>query len=81
MSQEGFPSAGVRRIRDVETSSQQWRLGGAPLDLNHTRIIDVAWAVEGEQEAFLAGYESIASGAFDDLTADDFPIIPLVVAG
>ena len=79
MSQEGFPSSGVRRVRDVETAAQQWRLGGAPADLNHTRIIDVAWVVEGEQEELLSGYPSIASGSLDDLEPDQFGIIPLIV--
>jgi carbohydrate-binding DOMON domain-containing protein len=38
MSQEGYPSSGVWRIRDVEPSPQQWRLGGAPAGAtNHTR--------------------------------------------
>ncbi|MGA9349457.1 MAG: glucodextranase DOMON-like domain-containing protein, partial [Anaerolineae bacterium] len=30
MSQEGYPAAGVWRIRDVEVTAKQWRLGGAP---------------------------------------------------
>jgi hypothetical protein len=76
MSQEGFPSSGVRRIRDVEGAAQQFRLGGAPNDANHTRIIDVAWAVAGEQESLLSDYPSATS--LEGLTADDFGTIPLL---
>jgi len=78
MSQEGFPSSGVRRIRDVEPAAQQWRLGGAPADINHTRIIDVAFPDEGEQEALLSGYPSVSSGSIDELEADDYPLVPMV---
>ncbi len=79
MSQEGFPSAGVRRIRDVEATAQQWRLGGGPADINHTRILDVASDVEGLQEALLSDYPTVSSGSIDDLEADDFPLVPLIV--
>jgi hypothetical protein len=78
LSQEGFPSAGVRRVRDVEQSAQQFRLGGAPADANHTRIIDVAAAAEGEQEELLSDYEGAAS--LDGLSANDFGLIPLIPA-
>ncbi len=77
MSQEGFPSSGVRRVRDVEPAAQQWRVGGAPADVNHTRIIDVAWPEAGVQEQLLSGYETIASGRIDDLGPDDFGVVPL----
>ena len=53
MGQEGFPSSGVRRIRDIDTSAQQWRFGGAPAGSDHTRIIDAAWGTAGEAEALL----------------------------
>jgi alpha-amylase/alpha-mannosidase (GH57 family) len=79
--QEGFPSSGVRRIRDVEGESQQWRFGGAPGDINHTRIIDVAWEERGRQESWLSTYPSVTSGSLDDLGADDFPILPLLGPG
>ena len=79
--QEGFPSSGVRRIRDIEAESQQWRFGGAPGDINHTRIIDVAWAERGQQESWLSMYPSVSSGSFDDLAADDYPILALIGPG
>lgn len=79
--QEGFPSSGVRRIRDVEAASAQWRFGGGPADVNHTRIIDVASAVAGEQEELLGAYLPVASGSIDDLTPDDFGVVPLITPG
>lgn len=75
LSQEGFPSQGVRRVRDVEANAAQFRLGGAPVDANHTRIIDVAWAAQGEQEELLSGYPGSAS--LDGLEPDDFGIVPM----
>lgn len=78
LSQEGFPSAGVRRVRDVEPSAQQWKIGGAPAAVNHTRILDVAWATEGEQEALLSEYPP-STDPVDDLTPDDFGQVPLAV--
>jgi alpha-amylase/alpha-mannosidase (GH57 family) len=78
LSQEGFPSSGVRRVRDVEQSAEQWRLGGGPADINHTRIIDVAWSEAGVQEQDLADYPAAAAGSVDDLGPDDFGTIPLL---
>ncbi|HJU52005.1 MAG TPA: glucodextranase DOMON-like domain-containing protein [Acidimicrobiia bacterium] len=76
LSQEGFPSSGVRRVRDVEASAQQFRLGGAPADANHTRIIDVASATAGEQEQLLSDYPGAST--LDGLSANDFGLIPLI---
>lgn len=80
LSQEGYPSTGVRRVRDVEATAQQWVLGGGPADLNHTRIIDVAYLAAGIQEAGLSEYAAVTSGSIDDLGADDFGTIPLNLA-
>jgi carbohydrate-binding DOMON domain-containing protein len=74
MSQEGFPATGVWRVRDVETAAQQWRLGGAPSDTNHTRIIDVAYP-EGftpAQEAALSDYPASQEADMEALGPDDF---------
>jgi hypothetical protein len=65
-------------VRDVEQSAQQFRLGGAPDDANHTRIIDVATATEGEQEQLLSEYP--AAPSVDGLSANDFGLIPLIAA-
>jgi len=72
MSQEGFPSPGVRRIRDVEPVAQQWRIGGGDGSINGTRILDMLWPLEGDQEAMLTAPVTITSGAIDDLTPEDF---------
>jgi hypothetical protein len=53
-------------------------LGGAPADINHTRIIDVAFSDQGAQEELLSGYSGISSGSIDTLQADDLPLVPLV---
>jgi alpha-amylase/alpha-mannosidase (GH57 family) len=79
LGQEGYPSTGVWRVRDVTSSSEQWHFGGAPADTNHTRIIDLAWP-EGaipSQEQMLSTYNgSNADPA--QLTIDDFPIIQML---
>ena len=79
MGQEGYPSAGVWRIRDVEERAAQWRFGGAPADTNHTRIIDLIWpeGVEYTQEDMLSIYPSSTADP-GSLTANDFAQIPLL---
>ena len=72
MSQEGFPSPGVRRVRDVEPTPAQWRIGGGDGSINGTRILDLIMAEPGLQEAMLSGYDPITAGSVDDLTDDDF---------
>jgi alpha-amylase/alpha-mannosidase (GH57 family) len=79
LSQEGFPSSGVRRVRDVEPTAQQWRLGGGPVDVNHTRIIDLLWPESGVQEAMLSGYPPVTGRSIDEVTADELPQVPMVV--
>ncbi len=79
MSQEGFPSSGVRRVRDVLPSAEQWRIGGGPVDGNHTRILDIAHPEAGVQEAALSDYPPITGQSVDTLTPDDFAQIPLLV--
>lgn len=80
MGQDGFPSTGVWRIRDIEKAAAQWRFGGAPDGTNHTRIIDMAWP-EGDamtQEDMLSTYTS-SSAAAGTLGADDFAQIELLM--
>jgi len=81
LSQEGFPSAGVRRVRDIQPIAEQWRAGGAPNDVNHTRIIDVLSPEPGLQEQLLSDYTGASTGSVGDLGPDDFGKIPLVTAG
>jgi carbohydrate-binding DOMON domain-containing protein len=81
LSQDGFPAAGVWRVRDVEASNSQWKLGGAPADVNHTRIIDFVQAADARptQEEALSKYP-VATSDIGQLTPDDFAIIPLLKA-
>jgi alpha-amylase/alpha-mannosidase (GH57 family) len=80
LSQEGYPSSGVWRVRDVVAEAQQWRLGGAPNDTNHTRIIDVAYPAgfTPTQEEALSTYPPSQEGNMDNLGPDDFAPLPLV---
>lgn len=82
LSQDGFPSAGVWRVRDVEAQAAQWRVGGAPADTNHTRIIDVAWPADAKprQFEFLSNYPASKETNMDKLRLDDFPQIPVLRA-
>ncbi|MBT8198873.1 MAG: glycoside hydrolase [Acidimicrobiia bacterium] len=77
LSQEEFPTSGVRRVRDVESRSSQFRLGGAPADTNHTRIIDLAWPFEDTQETLLGNYPS-SSDPPATLAPDSLPQVPIV---
>ncbi len=72
MSQEGFPSSGVRRVRDVETAAQQWRIGGGDGSINATRIMDLLALEPGAQESMLSDFVSVSTGSVDDLTDDGF---------
>jgi hypothetical protein len=80
LSQDGFPSAGVRRVRDVQKDAVQWRVGGAPDDVNHTRIMDAAWpvGVSPTQEEFLGEYPAARDTAMDTLGDDDFALVPML---
>ncbi|MBC8452249.1 MAG: hypothetical protein H8D65_00165 [Spirochaetes bacterium] len=42
LGQEGYPSPGVRRVRDVQDTASQWKFGGAGGVSNPTRVIDLA---------------------------------------
>jgi carbohydrate-binding DOMON domain-containing protein len=80
LSQDGFPSPGVRRVRDVEKDAAQWRLGGAPDDANHTRILDVAWPAGSSptQEQLLGMYPASGNTDIDELAPDDFAHVPML---
>jgi len=74
LGQEGFPTSGVWRVRDVAEEAAQWRFGGAPTDTtNHTRIIDLAWPADAtlSQEQMLSKYPSSQETA-GRLGPDDF---------
>ncbi|MBM3695933.1 MAG: glycoside hydrolase [Actinobacteria bacterium] len=79
MSQEGYPSSGVRRVRDVMVTAEQWRIGGAPgPGVTHTRIMDLLWPEAGKQEEWLSAYTPAAS--VEELTPDQFAQMPLLTA-
>jgi hypothetical protein len=79
LGQEGFPSAGVWRVRDVNVCAEQWRFGGASDDANHTRILDVLWPADAAlaQEEMLGAYASSQQAA-DDLGPDDFAQVEML---
>jgi carbohydrate-binding DOMON domain-containing protein len=76
LSQDGFPSVGVLRVRDVEGEASQWRLGGGPDDTNHTRIIDLV--LDGDQTEGLGAYPS-SQESIGELGSDDFAQLPLLL--
>jgi hypothetical protein len=80
MGQEGYPSSGVWRIRDVEENAAQWRFGGAGKTTNHTRVIDMIWPdglIPTQSEMLSTFMPSLATA--DQLSADDYAIIELLV--
>ncbi len=78
MSQEGFPSGGVLRVRDVGVAAEQWRIGGAPAGAtNHTRVLDLVWPEAGQQEAWLSDFAP-STTAQAQLTAEDFARVELL---
>jgi carbohydrate-binding DOMON domain-containing protein len=81
LSQDGFPSAGVWRVRDVEANAEQFLFGGGANDLNHTRIIDVALGtnVKTTQEELLSKYAS-SSNANDLTNPDKLAQLPMIRA-
>ena len=72
VSQEGSPSAGIRRNRDVEATPDQWRIGGGDGSINRTRILDAIVAEPGLQEAMLPDYDPVTTGSVDDLSENEF---------
>jgi hypothetical protein len=79
LSQDGFPSPGVWRVREVEPEASQWRIGGGPVDANHTRILDIPWpeTADGTQQELLSNYT--ASGeAVDSLPPESFAQLPML---
>ena len=80
LSQEGFPSPGVRRVRDVSAEASQYRIGGGAGGVNDTRILDVATPEEGAQEDGLT-VPPVSTGSADDLTVDQLGSVPVIEAG
>lgn len=78
LGQEGYPAAGVRRVRDVEPAGSQWRFGGAPADTNHTRVIDLIWP--DDQAPILSNYAGSQTSP-GELGPDAFAQVPLLLPG
>ena len=78
LGQEGFPSGGVLRVRDISRVSEQWRFGGAPGGTtNHTRVIDLVWPEAGAQEAWLSDFKP-STKAQADQTASDYAAVDML---
>lgn len=78
LSQEGYPSGGVMRVRDVNPEAEQWRVGGAPAgSTNHTRVLDFVWPEPGQQEAWLSAF-TVRNAPQSELTAADFAKVPML---
>jgi len=56
-SQEGFPSAGNWRVREVLAEAQEYRLGGGRDDTSDPNIIDILVPEGAGQEEILSAYE------------------------
>jgi carbohydrate-binding DOMON domain-containing protein len=78
LSQEGFPSSGVRRVRDVQPAAEQFRIGGGTGGVNETRIMDALFPDAGVQEDLLTDRPDVGGASLDDLGPDDFGFVPLV---
>ena len=81
LGQEGYPSAGVWRVRDVEERAAQWRFGGAPPGgRNHTRILDLVWPAGStvSQENMLGNYTLVGTDP-GQLGPDDFAQVDLLI--
>lgn len=77
LGQEGYPSSGVLRVRDVNQNAEQWRFGGAPADTNHTRVMDLIWPEAGQQEDWLSRYTA-SQAAQGDLSVQDFAQVAML---
>lgn len=78
LGQEGFPSGGVLRVRDVSPNGEQWRFGGAPSGTtNHTRVIDLVWPEAGQQENWLSDFAPSTTSQ-PDLEAETFATIEML---
>jgi alpha-amylase/alpha-mannosidase (GH57 family) len=82
MGQEGYPTEGVWRVRNVAPDAAQWVFGGGTGGANYPRIIDLILPADAEwdQAALLSTYESVF-GSLDALTPDDFAQVPMLYIG
>ncbi len=78
LGQEGFPSAGVWRVRDVQPAAEQWRFGGGSGSNLDTRIIDLLWPAQGEQEGYLRNFRAGEQVDLENILPDEYPQVPAV---
>jgi alpha-amylase/alpha-mannosidase (GH57 family) len=80
LSQEGYPSSGVWRVRDVQLEAEQWRIGGGTGSPADTRIMDILWP-EGNkpaQETYLTN-QNPTDVDIDSLDPDQFPQVLMII--
>ena len=72
--QEGFPSVGNWRVRDVNKESAQWRFGGGDDGLSDPNVIDIALPKDysPSQEEMLSGWNPSTATSLDDVDINDF---------
>jgi carbohydrate-binding DOMON domain-containing protein len=78
LSQDGYPSPGVRRVRDVKKVAEQWRIGGAMAGANATRIMDLVRAGSPDQAGILSTYTPVEADALGAAGPNAFAQIPLI---
>jgi alpha-amylase/alpha-mannosidase (GH57 family) len=79
LSQEGFPSAGVWRVRDVLPAAEQWRIGGGSGSAADTRIMDVLWpAADGSTQEQLLHHLIPPGVDPTSLAPDEFPQVLMI---
>ena len=77
LAEKGGPGAELPECfsypQDAIRLCLQWRIGGGPLDTNHTRIMDLAWPGENSpgQEEILITYSPSRQSNLDLLPIDD----------
>lgn len=75
LSQDGFPSPGVWRVRDGQEVAAQWRFGGVPAGVtNYTRIFDIPDSGNQQQQLSFPPMKIDVS----QLTPDDFCLLELL---
>jgi hypothetical protein len=79
LSQEGYPSAGVWRVRNVQPAAEQWRIGGGSGSTADTRIMDILWpeGMEPPQDEMLQNPNPVGVD-LTTLTSDQFPQVPMI---
>jgi alpha-amylase/alpha-mannosidase (GH57 family) len=79
LSQEGFPAAGVWRVRDVLAAAEQWRIGGGSSSPADTRILDLLWpSGDGPTQEELLQHLNPLAVDLESLGPDQFPQVLMI---